>query len=256
MQSESLLFEKAGEVGIVRLNRPHALNALNKQLIADLHAFVSQRAPAEGCKALIITGTGEKAFVAGADIREMQSFNGMEMLDFCQQGQKLTLALEEAPFLTIAAVNGYALGGGLELALACDFIYASRYAKLGFPEVSLGIIPGFGGTQRFSKAVGTRLAKEIIMSGRTFSAEEGHAWGIINKICESDALLGDCQTVAKEIIRHSFKAIVQAKAAINAGYTLGIHEALELERNICTVCFHTKERAEGMADFVEKRKKE
>lgn len=254
--SELLLFEKVDNIALVRINRPDALNSLNTQLLDELLRLVNHRVQKEGCKALILTGSGEKAFVAGADIREMQPFTSVQMLDFCRKGQTLSLALEEAPFLTIAAVNGYALGGGLELALSCDFIYASKYAKLGFPEVTLGIIPGFGGTQRFAKAVGTRLAKEIIMSGRTFNAEEAHLYGIINKLCEGESLLEDCQLIAKHILAHSFTATMQAKAAINSGYTLGMHEALELERNMCAVCFGTEERIKGMSDFLEKRNRE
>lgn len=250
-----LLFEKNGEIGILQINRPSSLNALNDELLNELLAFL-YAFPKHSCKALILTGNGEKAFIAGADIREMQQFCGIEMLEFCKKGQKLTLALEEAPFLTIAAVNGYALGGGLEIALACDFMYASKFAKFGFPEVSLGIIPGFGGAQRFTKAVGTRLAKEYIMSGRTFSAEEGFRLGVVNKICDSETLIADVQSAAKEIIRHSFYAIKQAKAAVNAGLALGIHEALELERNMCAVCFSTEDRLKGMTEFLEKRKKE
>lgn len=253
---EIVVFEKIDEIAIVRINRPQALNALNTKLIDELLETISHRILQEKCKALILTGAGDKAFIAGADIREMSNFDAVQMLEFCKKGQALTLALEEAPFLTIAAVNGYALGGGLEMALACDFIYASQYAKFGFPEVSLGIIPGFGGTQRFAKAVGTRLAKEMVMSGRTFTAEEGLAFGIVNKVCEGESLLTDCQAAAREIIRHSFIATTQAKAAINAGYTLGMHEALELERNICAVCFSTEERMAGMTKFLEKRKQE
>lgn len=255
-QSEYLLFEKIADVGILRINRPAALNALNTQLLQDLHTFVTERIPQEHCKALILTGAGDRSFIAGADIHEMSGFSPLEMLDFCRLGQQLTLLLEEAPCLTIAAVNGYALGGGLEMALACDFIYAATYAKLGFPEVTLGIIPGFGGTQRLAKAVGTRTAKELIMSGRTFTAEEARGYGVVNKVCEGEALLGDALTVAREITKHSSAAILQAKAAINAGYTLGIHEALELERNMCAVSFGTEGRIKGMTDFLEKRKRE
>lgn len=254
--SQQLLFEKMGDVGVLQVNRPEILNAINSSLIDELLTFLEQYPKRERCKALILTGAGGKAFIAGADIREMRTITGTQFLEFCRKGQQLTLALEEAPYLTIAAVNGYALGGGLEIALACDFIYASKYAKLGFPEVSLGLTPGFGGSQRFAKAAGTRIAKELIMTGRTFSADEGRSYGIINKVCEAEALLTDCQAVAREVVRHSFTALIQAKAAINAGITLGMHEALELERNMCTVCFSTEERAKGMADFLEKRKKE
>ena len=252
---EYLHFEKTGEVGLLLINRPQVLNALNRQVLQELLDVITLRLPQEGCKAVIISGSGDKAFIAGADIKEMQEFQSHEMLAFCALGQQVTLALESAPFLTLAAVNGYALGGGLELALACDFIYASQYAKMGLPEVSLGIIPGFGGTQRLAQAVGTRVAKELIMSGRTLSAEEAKVVGIVNKVCEGNLLLQDCQQTAREISRHSLQAIVQAKRAINCGYSMNIHQALELERNMCAVCFGSEDRVQGMANFLEKRNK-
>jgi enoyl-CoA hydratase len=252
---EYLHFEKTGDVGLLLINRPLVLNALNRQLLQELLDFVTIRLLKEGCKALIVSGSGDKAFIAGADIKEMQEFNPQEMLAFCALGQQVTLALENAPLLTLAAVNGYALGGGLELALACDFIYASKYAKMGLPEVSLGIIPGFGGNQRLSQAVGTRVAKELIMSGRTLSAEEAKVVGIVNKVCEGEVLLQECQLTAREVARHSLQAIVQAKRAINCGYSMNIYQALELERNMCAVCFGTEDRVQGMANFLEKRNK-
>jgi enoyl-CoA hydratase len=252
-----LLYEKhSPSIGILKINRPPVLNAINRAALEEMLHFLQSKTHQEECRALILTGVGEKSFIAGADIKEMQSMSHTEMLQFCELGQEVTLAFSKAPFVTIAAVNGYALGGGFEMALACDFIYASKNAKFGLPEVSLGLIPGFGGTQRLSRAVGSRLAKELIMSGRSFSANEAAAWGIVNHICESDKLIGDCCAAAAEIIRHSPFAIFQAKRAIDAGYNLPLIEAIELERNMCAVCFTTEECAKGMAAFLEKHNKE
>lgn len=252
----NLIYEKQSpSIGILKINRPEVLNAINQATLEEMLHFLRVKVKQEECRALIITGAGEKSFIAGADIKEMRGMSYTEMLLFTELGQEVAQAIGKAPVLTIAAVNGYALGGGFEMALACDFIYASKKAKFGLPEVSLGIIPGFGGTQRLSRILGTRQAKELIMSGRTFTAEEAYARGIVNHLCESDSLLKECEVVASEIIRHSHFAIMQAKRAIDAGYHLSMTEALELERNMCTVCFSTKECATGMTAFLERHHK-
>lgn len=253
---DNLLCEKHGaHISILKIHRPQVLNAINRATLEELLHFLQHKVHQEQCKALILTGAGEKSFIAGADIKEMMEMSHTEMLQFCELGQEVTLALEKAPFLTLAAVNGYALGGGLEMALACDFIYAAKNAKLGLPEVALGIIPGFGGTQRLARAVGTRLAKELIMSGRTFSAEEAKVWGIVNHLSEGAHLIQDCCVAASDILRSSFWATSQAKKAINAGYQLSMVEALELERNMCAVCFATEECRSGMNAFLKKHNK-
>ncbi|MBA2728497.1 MAG: enoyl-CoA hydratase/isomerase family protein [Parachlamydiaceae bacterium] len=248
-----LIFEKqAVNIGILRINRPDVLNALNYLLLEELLDFLEKTAVNEKCKAIILTGAGEKSFIAGADIKEMNEFSALQMLGFCELGQKVTFALEKASYLSIAAINGYALGGGLEMALACDFIYASKNAKMGSPEVHLGIIPGFGGSHRLSRAIGTRKAKELIMSGRTFNANEAFEMGIVNKVCPEESLLKECITVANEIIENSMTAVLQVKNAINCCSQMGIVEALELERNMCAVCFATEDRVKGMGNFLEK----
>lgn len=253
---ENLLYEKLEpSIGLLKINRPQVLNALNRATLEELLHFLQNKTIHDECRALILTGAGEKSFIAGADIKEMKEMSHLDMLQFCELGQEVTLALGRAPFLTIAAVTGYALGGGLEVALSCDFIYAGTNAQFGLPEVSLAIIPGFGGTQRFSRAIGTRLAKELIMSGRTFSAEEAQAWGLVNRVCAPELLLQACQTTVSEILRHSSCATLQAKRAIDAGIHLSMTEALELERNMCAVCFATEERASAMSAFLEKRTK-
>lgn len=241
-------------IGILRINRPEALNALNLAVLLELRSFLENTVRQEKLKAIILTGTGDKAFISGADIREMQKMNSTEISEFCRLGQHVADMLETAPYLTIAAINGYALGGGLEMALACDFIYANKNSKIGLPEVSLGLIPGFGGTQRLQSAVGIRMAKELIMSGKTISAEFGKEIGIINQLCEPEELISKSREIAEKVISHSFTAVMQAKRAINFGSQMKFESALELERNMFAACFETKERREAMTAFLEKSK--
>ena len=176
-----------------------------------------------------------------------------DMLRFCELGQEVSLLLEQAPFVTIAAVNGYALGGGMEMALACDFIYASDNAKMGLPEVTLGIIPGFGGTQRLARAVGTRRCKEMVMNGRPIEAAEALELGIVNAIYPQDTLVSEACQAAERIVCYPINAITQAKTVINHGVESSLNDALALERSACAFCFATEDRKEGMSAFVEKR---
>lgn len=250
-----LNYESFGEIGVLTINRPQVLNALNMELLEEMCTFLEDEVPKDSLKALIVTGSGDKAFIAGADIKEMQGLPPQKIHDFLELGQKVTHLLEGSDFVTLAAVNGYALGGGLEMALACDFMYASTKAKLGLPEITLGIIPGFGGTQRLSRAIGTRLAKEMILTGKQITAEEGLALGLINAVFEPERLLEGCILTAERIVRHSSVALRQAKNAVNLGFHLGMHEALELEKNMFSVCFATKEREHAMGAFLEKSRK-
>jgi enoyl-CoA hydratase len=250
-----LSYEKEGEIGVLTINRPSVLNALSTAVLEEMKYFLDHTVKEDHLKVLILTGAGNKAFIAGADIKEMQEMNPANIYDFLEVGQTVTHLLETAHFVTIAAVNGFALGGGLEMALACDFIYASKNAKLGLPEVTLGIIPGFGGTQRLSRAIGTRLAKEMILTGKYLTAEEAYSLGIVNAVSEPDKLLDDCFATARKIAKNSAMAVQQGKSAINFGFHIGIHEALEIERNMFTVCFATKEREQAMSAFLEKSRK-
>ncbi len=249
-----LSFEKKDKIGILQINRPEALNALNKNLLLELKQFLSEDYKKEGIRVLILTGSGEKAFIAGADIKEMLPMSHLEMSDFFDLGLEVTKLLENVPLVTIAAVNGFALGGGLEIALACNFIYASSSAKMGLPEVSLGLIPGFGGTQRLSRAVGKRVAMELIMTGKHINAEKAHEIGLVNRVCDPVALLDDCTKTAVSILKNGFIAVLQGKRAIQYGYNLSLEEALQLEKNMCCVAFATPDRLEGMQAFTEKRK--
>jgi len=242
-------------VALLTINRTDALNAMNKEMMMELKAFIQLYQREAPFRVLILTGAGDKSFIAGADIKEMRSMDHMNMLEYCKLGQEIANAFASAPFVVIAAVNGYALGGGLEMALAADFIYASSTAKFGLPEVSLGILPGFGGTQRLSRAVGKAMAKELILTGRIIPSSEALSIGLINKICDKEALIDNCLQTAKEITQHSFKAVLQAKQAIDTGLNMGLEESLILERNMCAVVFATEERKVGMDAFIEKRGK-
>lgn len=250
-----LEFEIENNVGVLTVNRPKALNALNLEVLTELKQFLETEIQKNTLKVLIFTGAGEKAFIAGADIKEMQSLDASGIETFISLGQQVTLLLENAPFITIAAVNGFALGGGLEMALACDFIYASEKAKLGLPEVTLGIIPGFGGTQRLARAVGTRRAKEMIATGKHIEAEEAKEMGLVNHVYKAEALIGACWSTADRIAHHSPTALAQGKSAINDGIAMSLPPALDLEKAKFVHCFSTPEREGAMAAFLEKSKR-
>jgi enoyl-CoA hydratase len=252
---ETLIYEKRGSVGVLTFNRPEAMNALNVELMNELLKFLHVVPKRDELKALILTGAGNKAFIAGADIKAMATMNTHQMLEFCTLGQAVTKALESAPCATIAAIFGYALGGGLEIALACDFIYASQSAKLGLPEISLAIIPGFGGSQRLPRAIGSRLAKEMIFTGKTLSGSEAYEIKLINRLCSDEELMKNALETAEQIAKHSPFTISQAKHAIHLGASMPLNEALELEKSLCALCFSTPERTHAMERFINKNKK-
>lgn len=236
----------------MRVNRPEALNALSTPLLMEMLEHLNALVLEQKTKALILTGEGEKAFIAGADIAQMQSMDFHAMLEFCRLGQAVANALENASFATIAAVNGYALGGGLEMALACDFIYASRTASMGLPEITLGLIPGFGGTQRLSRAIGIRLAKELIMSGKTITAEEASAIGLVNRVCDPETLMEACLLTAANISQYPAMALKLTKKAINQSLHLDLNAALVVERNLCASCLVTPESRAMVTAFLTK----
>ncbi len=249
---ENISFARQERAGVLKFNRPQALNALNQALLEELDEFLSRQIKSEDIRALIVTGEG-KAFVAGADIKAMQNFSTDEARAFCELGHRITNLLERQEMITIAAVNGFALGGGLEIALACDFIYASSQAKLGLPEVSLGVIPGFAGTVRLARAVGTRMAKELITSGRTVGAAEALRIGLVNRVVAPEKLLEEALKTAEEIMKNSYSAVIRAKRAVNEGAELILEKGLEVEKENFVDCFTTPDQAEGMAAFIEKR---
>lgn len=253
MTYNNLLFEKADGIGVLSFNRPKALNALNSETLKELETALNAIQADEEVKVLIVTGAGEKSFVAGADIAEMKDLNAVQGLEFARLGQKAIGTLQEISKPVIAAVNGFALGGGTEVALACDFIIASEKAKFGFPEVSLGLFPGFGGTQRLARLIGKAKAKEMIFTAKIISGQEAYDMGIVNKVVTPEQLFDEAKAIAKAIASKGQVAVRLAKAVINAGFDMDIKNGCELEANAFGVLFNTVDQKEGCSAFVEKR---
>lgn len=254
MNYENILAEKDNGIAIVTINRPAKLNALNKATIQELHEAFKALDADTGVKAIIVTGSGEKAFVAGADIAEFANFSVDEGGQLAAQGQELLFDLvENLPTPVIAAVNGFALGGGLELAMAAHFRVASDNAKMGLPEVSLGVIPGYGGTQRLPQLVGKGRAMEMIMTAGMIGAEDAKAWGLVNHVVPQAELLDFCKGIAAKILKNSPVAIGKAIKAINANYQDGTN-GYTVEVNEFGASFGTQDFKEGTTAFLEKRK--
>lgn len=251
---ETLLLDITGEVGVLTINRPAKLNALNIQVLRELKSCLTELQSSK-LKGLLVTGEGEKAFIAGADIAEMKPMTTGEAEAFAELGQQVTLLLETLPFPTIAAVNGFALGGGFEVAMSCDFIFATKNAVFGLPEVKLGLFPGFGGTQRLPRVVGERRAKEIIFSGRNIASEEAKSLGIALEVFEDKTkLLEGCQTWFKIANANSNYAIARAKETLREGIEKTLEEGLKVEAKAFGKIFQTEQMIEGTTAFVEKRK--
>ena len=254
MGYEFINFEKEDSgVGILAINRPKALNALNWDTLKDLGSFVENDLPKEELRVLIITGEGDKAFVAGADIAQMSEMSGSEFKEYVDYAHKIYNLIENAPYPSIAAVNGYALGGGCELALACDIRIASEKAKLGFPEVKLGIFPGWGGSQRITRIMGNAKAKELIFTGEMVSAEEALRFGLVERVVPHEVIMKEAKELAESIAKRAPLAVSAAKKAINKGSEMDLDKALDLEKELIISCFDTNDRAEGMKAFLEKR---
>lgn len=256
MNFENILLDKTGNIGIITINRPTKLNALNKKTIEELHSAFKNLNVDKKIKAIIITGSGEKAFVAGADISEFANFSIEEGTELARKGHEILFDfVQNLETPVIAAVNGFALGGGLELAMAAHFRVASTNAKMGLPEVSLGVIPGYGGTQRLPQLVGKGKAMEMIMSASMISAEEAKEWGLVNYVVDQPELLPLCEKLATKISKNSSVAISAAIKAINASYTNCVNGySVEIEQ--FGVSFGTEDFKEGTTAFLEKRKPE
>jgi enoyl-CoA hydratase len=237
---------------LVTISRPDALNALNAEVIDELYQAVAEFALDDTVRAVAITGEG-KAFVAGADIAHMRELDPMAALAFATRGAQLGEAIETAEIPYVAAVNGFALGGGCELALACDFIYASTRARLGQPEVKLGVIPGFGGTQRLARRVGVARAKELIFTGDMIDAEQALRIGLVDRVCEPDALLAEVGDVCQRMVANGPLAVAAAKRAIHLGQSMTLGHGVELELQMFASLFATRDQREGMAAFLDKR---
>jgi enoyl-CoA hydratase len=250
---ENLIVDVAGRIATVTVNRPASLNALNRTTVRELFLALEEIA-AGNAGVVLLTGAGEKAFVAGADISEMRGFTPSEALEFALFGQRVLEFLERMVQPVIGVVNGYALGGGCELAMACDLLVAAETARFGQPEVTLGIIPGFGGTQRLPRLVGRNLAKEMVLTGEMISAQRAYEIGLVNRVVPRGQVMTVARELAGTILSRSAVAVGKAKMAINRGLDLDLGNACALEANAFSVGFATEDRAEGISAFLEKRK--
>ena len=253
MTYETIIVERQEEIAIIRFNRPKALNAINHAVLTELNKALEAIKADTACKVLILTGAGDKAFVAGADIATMKEFTPLQAKRFSAQGHELLFQLESLPIPVIACVNGFALGGGCELAMACDFIYAADSAKFGQPEINLGIIPGFGGTQRLSRLVGKSRAKELCMTGAMISAQEAKDMGLVNKVVPKDTLSEETLTVAKLLAHKGAVSIRAVKETIDRGYDQDLRAGCHMESEAFAICVASPDAREGMGAFLEKR---
>jgi enoyl-CoA hydratase len=242
-----------GPIATITINRPDKLNALNVSVLGALHDAVEQVRAWEQTRCAILTGAGDKAFVAGADIAEMRGLDVEQAREFSKKGHAVLAGLESLDVPVIAAVNGFALGGGCELALACDFIHASAKAKFGQPEVKLGVIPGFGGTQRLARRVGIARARELVYSGAMIGAEEAAKIGLVNAVHAPEDLMGRVTELATTIASMGPFAVAEAKRVLREGEEKPLPEANALEAEAFARCFGTTDQTEGMSAFLEKR---
>jgi enoyl-CoA hydratase len=255
MSYETINYEVSDGIATITINRPKVMNALNAQVLSEMLIAASNISTDPEVKVVIITGAG-KAFVAGADIAAMKEMTSREALAFGDLGHSLMIGLETLDKPVIAAVNGFALGGGTELTLGCDFIYASTKAKFGQPEVNLGVMPGFGGTQRLPRVVGINNARELIYTGKIIDAVEAKRIGLVCEIYEPDELMDKVRETAKLLMSKGPIAISTAKRVMNKGADIPLDTALEFEKQAFSALFGTDDRTEGMTAFLEKRKAE
>jgi len=253
MDFKTITLERDAHVATITLNRPDKLNALNRELVTELLAAVRALDADPEVRAAIVTGAGEKAFAAGADIAAMSEMTVAQAKAFADLGHTVGAAIESAHLAVIAAINGFALGGGCEIALACDFAYASDKAKLGQPEVNLGVIPGFGGTQRLARRVGLARARELCMTGDTIGAEEALRIGLVNAVVPHAELLNKARETAKKIASKGPLAIAQCKRVLRRGADVELGVANELEAQAFASLFGSSDQREGMKAFLEKR---
>lgn len=256
MSFETLKLENDGAIWTLTISRPESLNALSSKVLKELKEALAllENKSFQEAKCLIVTGSGEKAFVAGADIKEINQLDGPAAKEFAIQGQNVFRGFEKLQIPVIAAVNGFALGGGLELALSCDFIYCSENAKFGLPEVTLGLIPGFGGTVRLSRAIGLPKAKEWIFTGNMVGATEALQMGLVNKVVPLTELLPTVKKTAEVVALRAPVAVKRAKLSAQSTYDLAIDEAMKFEADQFAHLFATNDVQEGTKAFMEKRK--
>ena len=254
MDYQNLLFEKIEGIGTITVNRPKVLNALNKQTMMELKDVIAHIAIDPEVAAVIITGSGDKSFVAGADIGEMRHLSAMEGRAWSKYSQTVFNEIENLPKPVIAAINGYALGGGCELAMSCDIRVASEKARFGQPEVSLGFIAAFAGTQRLPRLVGKGRAKELLFTGDLITATEAYRIGLVNKVVPGDELMSVAKEMALKIMSRGPIAVTLSKAAVNEGMDMDFESAQAYEAEVFGLCFSTSDQTEGMSAFIEKRK--
>jgi len=249
---KNIIFDKA-TIATLTVNRPAALNALNREVLEEMARVIREVRHDASVRVLIVTGGGDRAFVAGADIAAMAKMSAVDGLDFSRLGHRVMESFEDLPIPVIAAVNGFALGGGLELALACDLIVASDKARFGQPEINLGLIPGFGGTQRLPHRIGHNKARELIMTGEMFDAKTALELGLVNQVVAAGDLAETARKLAEKLAGKSTVALRQAKAALRAAFTMEQDAGLRFEQEAFGIVFGSADRVEGTSAFVEKR---
>lgn len=252
----NVLLEKKGNIAVATINRPKALNALNSDVLTDLNELVDVVTADAEIRALVITGSGEKAFVAGADIGEMSTLTPAEGEAFGKHGNDVFRRIETLPIPTIAAINGFALGGGCELSMSCDIRICSEAAVFGQPEVGLGITPGFGGTQRLARLVSPGMAKQLIYTAKNIKADEAYRIGLVNAVYPAEELMAAAEKLANTIAGNAPIAVRACKKAINDGLQVDMDKAIVIEEKLFGSCFKTADQIEGMGAFLEKRKHE
>lgn len=253
MAFKNIVIEKKDGIGTIKINRPNVLNALNKDTIKELSKAVDELGKDKNIKVAILTGEG-KAFIAGADIKQMSNMTPLEAKEFAEMGHGMLMKIENSRLPFIAAVNGFALGGGCEVLMACDICIAASSAKIGQPEINLGIHPGFGGTQRLPRLVGRRKAKELLLTGRNLDANEAYNTGLVNMVVEDEKLTEEVEKLAGKIASKSPVQTAFIKALVNKGTDIDLNSACSLEISYFSSGFSTHDQKEGMEAFLEKRK--
>jgi len=256
MDFENLIFEKRNAIAYVTVNRPKAMNALNAATMEELRAVFTEIKDDAAVRAVILTGAGDKAFIAGADIGELAKLDGESGKEFARRGQSMFDLVETLGKPVIACINGFALGGGCELALACTIRLGSDNAKLGQPEVKLGVIPGFGGSQRLPRLVGKGVANQLLLTGDMITAQEAHRIGLVNEVTTSANLISRAEEIAAKIIANAPLAVQYTLQAVNKGLEMPLSEGLQLEAKLFGASCATDDKKEGTAAFLEKRKAE
>jgi enoyl-CoA hydratase len=255
MEYKNIIVEKKDGIGTIKINRPKVLNALNRETILDLLKAIEELERNKDIKVVILTGEG-KAFIAGADIKQMKDMTVLEAKEFAELGHSLPMKIENSRLPFIAAINGYALGGGCEIFMSCDICIAATNAKLGQPEINLGINPGFGGTQRLPRLVGRMRAKELLLTGRNLDAEEAYRIGLVNMVVDDEKLMEETEKLAKKIAGKSSVQTNFIKSLVNKGVDIDMYTGCSLEISYFSSSFSTYDQKEGMAAFLEKRKPE